>query len=223
MRLHTKLSKHHRRDKVIDLLRRVGAFASNRQSIPTPNRYRVSGSAWGAARAIATEPRFMVLDKFRSGLYDPTARAEIIDLLIDLQDRTGITYLFISHDLMTVRYLCNWVAVMYLGKMVDEYDGRVVRNPVHPYTRALLSAIPVPDPDFKRAKFVLEGEIPSPMKPPDRMRPACALSFRGACMSHHGSMARRDQNPALGFVHSLGAWFKRLGVASRGGIRRGYL
>jgi oligopeptide/dipeptide ABC transporter ATP-binding protein len=173
LRLHTKLSKQHRRDKVIDLLRRVGL------SPQTANRYPHQIAAGqqqrvGIARAIATEPRFMVLDEPVSSL-DPTARAEIIDLLIDLQDRTGITYLFISHDLMTVRYLCNWVAVMYLGKIVEmSTTEELFENPVHPYTRALLSAVLVPDPDFKRAKFVLEGEIPSPINLPT----GCALHAR---------------------------------------------
>jgi oligopeptide/dipeptide ABC transporter ATP-binding protein len=173
LRLHTKLSKESRREKVIDLLRRVGLSSQTAKRYPhqitAGQQQRV-----GIARAIATEPKFMVLDEPVSSL-DPTARAEIIDLLIDLQERTGITYLFISHDLMTVRYLCNWVAVMYLGKIVEmSTTEELFENPIHPYTRALLSAVPVPDPEIRRGKFVLEGEIPSPINLPT----GCALHAR---------------------------------------------
>jgi oligopeptide transport system ATP-binding protein len=173
LRLHAKLSKESRREKVFDLLRRVGLSSQTAKRYPhqitAGQQQRV-----GIARAIATEPKFMVLDEPVSSL-DPTARAEIIDLLIDLQERTGITYLFISHDLMTVRYLCNWVAVMYLGKIVEmSTTEELFENPIHPYTQALLSAVPVPDPEIRRGKFVLEGEIPSPINLPT----GCALHAR---------------------------------------------
>ena len=129
----------------------------------------------------------MVLDEPVSSL-DPTARAEIIDLLIDLQDRSGITYLFISHDLTTVRYLCNWVAVMYLGKIVEmSPTEELFEHPVHPYTRALLSAVPVPDPEIQARKIRAQGRNPEPDQPSDRMPPAYALSGRDGSMSHHGS------------------------------------
>jgi oligopeptide/dipeptide ABC transporter ATP-binding protein len=165
LRLHTRLSKAERRDRVLDLLAKVGLSPQTADRHPhqiaAGQQQRV-----GIARAIATEPKFIVLDEPVSSL-DPTARAEIIDLLIDLQERLGITYLFISHDLTTVRYLCNWVAVMYLGKIVElSPTEELFEHPVHPYTRALLSAVPVPDPEVRRTKFVLEGEIPSPINLP---------------------------------------------------------
>jgi oligopeptide/dipeptide ABC transporter ATP-binding protein len=165
LRLHTKLLKAERHDRVLDLLAKVGLSSQTADRHPhqiaAGQQQRV-----GIARAIATEPRFIVLDEPVSSL-DPTARAEIIDLLIDLQERFGITYLFISHDLTTVRYLCNWVAVMYLGKIVElSPTEELFERPVHPYTRALLSAVPVPDPEVRRSKFVLKGEIPSPINLP---------------------------------------------------------
>jgi oligopeptide/dipeptide ABC transporter ATP-binding protein len=165
LRLHTRYSKAERHDCVAALLEKVGL------SRKTADRYPHQIAAGqqqrvGIARAIATEPKFIVLDEPVSSL-DSTARAEIIDLLIDLQERLGITYLFISHDLTTVRYLCNWVAVMYLGKIVEMGPTEeLFEHPVHPYTRALLSAVPVPDPDIRRSKFVLKGEIPSPINLP---------------------------------------------------------
>jgi oligopeptide/dipeptide ABC transporter ATP-binding protein len=193
LRLHTKLSKESRRDKVIDLLQRVGLSPQTARRYPhqiaAGQQQRV-----GIARAIATEPKFIVLDEPVSSL-DPTARAEIIDLLIDLQDRTGITYLFISHDLMTVRYLCNWVAVMYLGKIVEmSTTEELFENPIHPYTQALLSAVPVPDPEIKRTKILLEGEIPSPINLPT----GCALHTR--CPS--AAPACRTSTPQLDEIRS---------------------
>jgi oligopeptide/dipeptide ABC transporter ATP-binding protein len=173
LRLHTSLSQRGRREKVIELLEQVGLSSQTASRYPhqiaAGQQQRV-----GIARAIATKPKFMVLDEPVSSL-DPTARAEIIDLLIDLQERTGIAYLFISHDLMTVRYLCNWVAVMYLGKIVEmSTTEELFENPIHPYTQALLSAVPAPDPEIRRTKFVLKGEIPSPINLPT----GCALHAR---------------------------------------------
>jgi oligopeptide/dipeptide ABC transporter ATP-binding protein len=165
LRLHTKLAKAERHDRVLQLLEKVGL--SRRIADRHPHQMAAGQQQRvGIARAIATEPKFIVLDEPVSSL-DPTARAEIIDLLIDLQERQGITYLFISHDLTTVRYLCNWVAVMYLGRIVEMSPAEeLFERPVHPYTRALLSAVPVPDPDIRRTKFVLKGEIPSPINLP---------------------------------------------------------
>ena len=165
LRLHTKLTAAERRDRVADLLEKVGLSATLAGWYPhqmaAGQQQRV-----GIARAIATDPSFIVLDEPVSSL-DPTARAEIIDLLIELQGRLGITYLFISPDLTTVRYLCDWVAVMYLGKIVEmSPTAQLFEQPVHPYTRALLSAVPVPDPEVGRTKYVLRGEIPSPINLP---------------------------------------------------------
>lgn len=165
LQLHTKLSKAELRERVLELLEKVGLPRRIAERHPHQMAAGQQQRA-GIARAIATEPRFIVLDEPVSSL-DPTARAEIIDLLIELQERQGITYLFISHDLTTIRYLCTWVAVMYLGKIVEmSRTDELFEHPVHPYTRALLSAVPEPDPEIRRPKFVLEGEIPSPINLP---------------------------------------------------------
>ncbi len=118
------------------------------------------------ARALALNPSFIVCDEPVSAL-DVSIQAQIINLLKDLQDQHGFTYLFISHDLSVVEYISDDVGVMYLGSMV-EYGGKVdiFKNPLHPYTQALLSAAPVPDPAAKRNRIILEGSIPSPANPP---------------------------------------------------------
>ncbi len=165
LRLHTRLGRRERRDRVAELLEKVGLSPVmadwSPHQLAAGQQQRV-----GIARAIATEPAFLVLDEPVSSL-DATARADIVDLLLELQERLGIAYLFISHDLTTVRYLCNWVAVMYLGRIVEmSPTEQIFTNPVHPYTRALLSAVPIPDPEVRQPKFNLKGEIPSPINLP---------------------------------------------------------
>jgi oligopeptide/dipeptide ABC transporter ATP-binding protein len=165
LRLHTKLGKAERRERIADLLDKVGL---QRQMAGWYPHQLAAGQQQrvGIARAIATQPAFLVLDEPVSSL-DATARAEIVDLLLDVQERLGISYLFISHDLTTVRYLCNWVAVMYLGRIVEmSPTEELFEHPVHPYTRALLSAVPIPDPEVRQPKFNLIGEIPSPINLP---------------------------------------------------------
>jgi oligopeptide/dipeptide ABC transporter ATP-binding protein len=130
------------------------------------------------ARAIATHPRLVVLDEPTSAL-DVSLRARVILLLDELKGRLGMTYLFISHDLSTVRYLCDRVAVMYLGVVVEEAPaGELFGHPAHPYTRALLSCIPVPDPDVVSPRLALAGEVPSPVDIPTgcRLRARCPLA-----------------------------------------------
>jgi peptide/nickel transport system ATP-binding protein len=118
------------------------------------------------ARALALNPEFIVCDEPVSAL-DVSIQAQIINLLKDLQDKYGLTYLFISHDLSVVEHISDTVGVMYLGNLVEYSDkASIFRNPLHPYTQALFSAIPVPDPDYKAERVILEGSIPSPANPP---------------------------------------------------------
>ena len=173
LRLHSNLRRAGRRERAQEVLGRVGLGAELLDRYPHElsggQRQRVN-----IARAIATEPRLVVLDEPTSAL-DVSLRARIIMLLGELREKLGMTYLFISHDLATVKYLSRRVAVMYLGTIVEQAPTHeLFRHPLHPYTRALLSAIPVPDPDARRERLVLAGEVPSPIDVPT----GCRLRFR---------------------------------------------
>ena len=141
----------------------------------------------GIARALSMRPEFIVCDEAVSAL-DVSIQAQVINLLEDLREELNLTYLFIAHDLSVVRHLCQRVAVMYLGKLVELAEcDELFDNPMHPYTRALLQAVPIPDPtvEGKRDHQVIQGEVPSPMNPPPGcvFHPRCALAIEGCSVS----------------------------------------
>ena len=162
---HLYASKKEREEKIAHLLNLVGLNSDHARryahEFSGGQRQRI-----GIARALAVEPKFIVCDEPVSAL-DVSIQAQIINLLNELQDKYKLTYLFISHDLSVVEHISDTVGVMYLGNLV-EYGAKedIFRNPLHPYTKALFSAIPIPDPKVKMNRIVLEGSIPSPANPP---------------------------------------------------------
>jgi oligopeptide/dipeptide ABC transporter ATP-binding protein len=174
LRLHETLNPRERVERVAEVMDQVGLD----RELLTRYPHELSGGQRqrvNIARAIATRPKFIVLDEPTSAL-DVSLRAKIVLLLEGLKSLLSTTYLFISHDLSTVKYLSDRVAVMYLGVIVEIAEAHeLFHHPLHPYTKALLSAIPIPDPDVKRDRIILEGEIPSPTHIPSGCR------LRGRC------------------------------------------
>ena len=167
---------------VADLLRKVGLRPEMMSRFPHEfsggQRQRI-----GIARALAVKPDFIVCDEPISAL-DVSIQAQIVNLLLDLQDELGVAYLFISHDLTVVEHMSHRVAVMYLGRIVEQASAEsLYAAPMHPYTRALLSAVPVPDPDKRRVRLVLEGDMPSAIDPPTgcSFHPRCPRMIPGTC------------------------------------------
>lgn len=144
----------------------------------------------GIARALAIDPEFIVCDEPISAL-DVSIQAQIVNLLIDLQNKLGLTYLFIAHDLSMVKHISDRVGVMYLGKLMELTTSKqLYSNPLHPYTQALLSAIPEPDPRVKKEEIELTGEVPSPINPPKGCR------FAGRC-SHVMDICKHEEAPLV--------------------------
>lgn len=196
LHIHNIGTRKERYDLMIDTLRKVGLEDYHARRYPHEfsggQRQRI-----GIARALALRPNFIICDEPVSAL-DVSIQSQVLNILKDLQKEFGLTYLFIAHNLSVVEHISDRVAVMYLGKMVEltDRDG-LFKNPLHPYTKALMTAIPVPDPKLKRQRTILKGDVPSPLDPPRgcRFHPRCPImdkicserepEFREAAPGHY--------------------------------------
>lgn len=188
METHTRLRKQEVEHSVIELLETVGLAKEHLRRYPHEfsggQRQRIA-----IARALSLNPKFIILDEPTSAL-DVSVQAQIINLLEELQEKFQLTYLYISHDLNLIQHISDRIAVMYLGRIVESGPVEdIFTNPLHPYTQALLEAIPVPDPRIKKGKLILEGGVPSSENPP----PGC--KFHTRC--HYVTQICREREPDL--------------------------